>query len=90
MKEQSSTRTVVEKELSFLQIQHRELTREKQKLNDVLDETERNLQQKNERLSTSEKDLAETKQQLKEKMRDCDEVKSFIALLERLLLFGIR
>ncbi len=77
LKSHASTRTILEKELNLLQVQHREVTREKQRLHDILEETKRSLQQKNERISHLDKDLIENKQMLKEKVRKCEEVRPY-------------
>ncbi len=71
----ASTKTILEKELNLLQIQHREVSREKQRLHEIVEETKRSLQQKNERIASIDKELTDSKQYLKEKTRRLSEVR---------------
>ena len=50
------------------------MTREKQRITEIHEETKRTLQQKTERLTVLDKELMECKQQLKEKSRKLQEV----------------
>eukprot|EP00794_Sanderia_malayensis_P010049 gene10049-11078_t len=76
LKSNASTRSILEKELNLLQVQHRDVTREKQRLHDILEETKRSLQQKNEKLLLLDKELIDNKHHLKENIRKLDETES--------------
>ena len=63
--------------MNLLQVQHREVTREKQRLHDILEETKRTLEKKNERILTIDTELTESKQLLKERSRKLQEVRRY-------------
>ena len=74
LKSHESTKVALVKELNTLQIELREISREKQKLHDMLTELKANLEEKVSYVTKLEKDLKEQKRYLKEKARILEEV----------------
>ncbi|XP_065059922.1 putative leucine-rich repeat-containing protein DDB_G0290503 [Rhopilema esculentum] len=76
LKSHESSKAMLAKELNSLQVTYRDISREKQRLQDILEETKRSLQQKSDRMISLDKELKEHKHQLKEKTRYIQEVVS--------------
>ena len=69
-----STKAVLGKELSTLQMEFRDISREKQKLSDILNVTKISLEEKIDRLEKLDKEINEYKKQLKERTSRIKEV----------------
>ena len=74
LKSHESAKVSLGKELNTLQLEYREISREKQRLTDILKETKNQLEEKSNRLSKLDSEFKDYKQSLKEKIRIIKEV----------------